>query len=731
VALGIGSAVTGMQVAWADPAGSGTGHGGAGSNRTGSAPHAHGAAKNSGTHKRRATAATGTRTVTQTDGAAKDSTTTSAADSTANSPAGASRHRTPRRAAKAGTDASTDSSTSTATAATGPAKAAAAVAATTDTTVKTEVAQNTVTVVADQTTEVSTATKEATEYVEVKTEAETADADEYVIVVPDEKTEVVTKDTTVYVKGNETEYAGTDPVKTETETGTYVETDDGTAIKDTTNSGTIYENGGSESGQTATTDDTKTIYNPIDPDTGSSSGTQTATVTVSSVAPSGGAVRPLHNLVLGVLGLFGFHPGTGTWSNPILAGIWGTYRRIEAFFDNAEPRIVSAQVVSTGMTTDGRTAVTLAVSATDLDGDTLRYSTKSGAHGTLTANTDGTFTYVADAGYTGTDTVTITANDAGHFHFHGLLSIFEPNWGHTSTAKLTLTLTEDSTPAATVTTIDSVVSTPGTGNSWTVTVAAHSSDESRVLDYKLTATDAEHVTVSTTATSGVYVVTVSDNDWAASNPGGQITVTATAADGTNEASSTLAIGTVNNAATLNIGALDPAAIPALPAGVSYLKAAGTGLTFELIRSDGGIDSVLTLDSGNMASSISWPATDALAAYAAIKRTSSGTIVLLRSDGQAVAIGADGTVQTQTIPALGDGLTYTDIVPAVSTAKLSTPGVLGVLLPYEWSFIWTDDGTIDIDRSTLPLLGVLTAWNLEVRRGAPLQLQLSDGTFITI
>lgn len=694
VALGIGSAVTGMQVAWADPAGAGTGHGGTGSARSGTAPHARGTAKSSdtarGAHKHRATAAAGTHTAPQTDGAAKDSTATGATDPTAQGRPGASRHRAPRRDATATTDTSTDDSASTATD-TPRAAAAVAVAATTDTTVKTEVAQDTVMVVADQSSEVGT-TKDSTEYVVVKPEGETADADDYVVVVADGKTGVVPKDTT--------------------------------------NAGTVYENGNGEPGHT-TTDDTKTVYNPIDPDTGSSSsGAQTATVTVSSVSPSGGVVRPLHNLTLGVLGLFGFHPGTGGWTNPILSGIWGTYRRLEAFFDNAEPRIVSAQVVSTSVATDGRTAVTLAVTATDLDGDALRYSTKSGAHGTLTANADGTFTYIADAGYTGSDTVTITANDDSHFHFHGLLGLFKTNWGHTSTATLTLTLTGESTPASSVTTIDSVTSTPGTGNSWTVTIAAHSSDESRVLDYKLTAIDAEHVTVKATETSGVYVVTVSDNGWATSNPGSQITITATAADGTNEASSTLAIGTVNNAATLSIGTLDPSDIPALPAGVTYLKAAGTGLTFALIRADGVSDEVFTVPSSGQEAWGQWPAADALM-YTTIKRTSAGTIVLLRSDGQALAVGADGTVQTDVIPALGDGLTYTGIVPIASTALLSETGGLLGLGTTEWKFHWEDDGSIDIQTPGGSLLALLSMWTLKVNGETPLLLQLSDGSTVAI
>ncbi|WP_336790231.1 Ig-like domain-containing protein [Paenibacillus sp. MMO-177] len=52
------------------------------------------------------------------------------------------------------------------------------------------------------------------------------------------------------------------------------------------------------------------------------------------------------------------------------------------------------------------------VHATDGDGDTLHYSVVSQpAHGQLTLNTDGTFTYTPDANYNGPDSFTFKAND--------------------------------------------------------------------------------------------------------------------------------------------------------------------------------------------------------------------------------------------------------------------------------------------------------------------------------
>ena len=49
---------------------------------------------------------------------------------------------------------------------------------------------------------------------------------------------------------------------------------------------------------------------------------------------------------------------------------------------------------------------------TDVDGDTLTAVLVSGpAHGTLTLNADGSFTYTPDANYNGSDSFTYKAND--------------------------------------------------------------------------------------------------------------------------------------------------------------------------------------------------------------------------------------------------------------------------------------------------------------------------------
>jgi VCBS repeat-containing protein len=65
-------------------------------------------------------------------------------------------------------------------------------------------------------------------------------------------------------------------------------------------------------------------------------------------------------------------------------------------------------------TTNEDTPITIAVltNDTDVDGDALTPSVVTGpAHGTLTANPDGTFTYTPDANYHGADSFTYKAND--------------------------------------------------------------------------------------------------------------------------------------------------------------------------------------------------------------------------------------------------------------------------------------------------------------------------------
>ncbi|QRY81741.1 retention module-containing protein [Pseudomonas sp. PDNC002] len=66
----------------------------------------------------------------------------------------------------------------------------------------------------------------------------------------------------------------------------------------------------------------------------------------------------------------------------------------------------------TNTTTAEDTALVSSVHATDVDGDSLTYSLKTGpAHGTLTLQADGNYTYTPNANYHGSDSFTVTVND--------------------------------------------------------------------------------------------------------------------------------------------------------------------------------------------------------------------------------------------------------------------------------------------------------------------------------
>jgi VCBS repeat-containing protein len=174
-------------------------------------------------------------------------------------------------------------------------------------------------------------------------------------------------------------------------------------------------------------------------------------VTNVDPAPAAAPLQPIRNFVLGVLGVFGFspNPAPGQTNNPILEALWGAYRRIESFVGNETPTVGTARVVATSFTPEGKVAITLRLDAADPDGDPLTFGTTDGTHGTLSANGDGTYTYLADADFTGADTVSITAVDNG-FHFHGLAGLFGA--GHARTATVAITITEAPNTAPTVAT---------------------------------------------------------------------------------------------------------------------------------------------------------------------------------------------------------------------------------------------------------------------------------------
>lgn len=164
-----------------------------------------------------------------------------------------------------------------------------------------------------------------------------------------------------------------------------------------------------------------------------------AAQTTSASATTSTPFRPVRALVAGVLTVFGYNPLAtpvpgAPEPNPILAGIWGLYRRIESFIANETPT-AGTPTVSTTLNSQGQITGTL--NATDFDGDTLTYTIVQGQHGTAVVNADGSFTYTPVAGYTGTDTFEVKIADTGfHLHLH-LFDLFHPTW-HSTTETVTV-----------------------------------------------------------------------------------------------------------------------------------------------------------------------------------------------------------------------------------------------------------------------------------------------------
>ena len=372
----------------------------------------------------------------------------------------------------------------------------------------------------------------------------------------------------------------------------------------------------------------------------------TATVAVTNVGPPQiPQWRPLRGLVLGVLGAFGYTPGAPS-PNPLLEAVWGLYRRVESTFANQRPNVNGATVVNSELTDQGQVIITGAVDFDDPDGDRMLYESTNGAHGTVVVNNDGTFTYTpTDPEFTGTDSFTITASDAGR-HLHGLIGLITPRGGHIRTATISINLTAATNDAPV---INHVTSDPGIGNSWTVTVDATDPDDDP-LTVTLTAVDADRVTITPVDGSpNKFTVTITDTAWALANPGKQLTVTATATDGlATSAPDTEAIGTVTNVVGLGIS------VPALPAGLTYTKFSADDDSILLIRSDG---TVVALGS-NSSGQLNIPPQNEGVIYTDVASGGAHS-VLLRADGTAFTVGWNQYGQL-TMPTLAPGVTIKQV-----------------------------------------------------------------------
>ncbi|XTP36181.1 Ig-like domain-containing protein [Mycobacterium sp. TJFP1] len=155
-----------------------------------------------------------------------------------------------------------------------------------------------------------------------------------------------------------------------------------------------------------------------------------------------GAIINIATKVVGMLLAPIFNPGPTNPAEPPL--IWAVLafarREIQRTFFNSSPTAVG----DVASTSEGA-PTTIAVLGNDTDpnaGDVLTVGQYTQAqNGTVVLNTDGSFTYTPDAGFTGTDTFTYTISDeASPWHVHGLAS--QLRGGHSATAAVTITVTE-------------------------------------------------------------------------------------------------------------------------------------------------------------------------------------------------------------------------------------------------------------------------------------------------
>ena len=201
--------------------------------------------------------------------------------------------------------------------------------------------------------------------------------------------------------------------------------------------------------------------------------------------------------------LTGPTPGTPAES-PLL---WTILAFVRRQFVNDTPTVTSAVSAPDSL---GNIAISLA--QTDGDGDQLVYSATDGAKGTVVLNPDGhSFTYTPRVGETGTDTLTITANDATNAHIHGLPGLINALSfgllgypGHTS-APTTVTVKLNTPPSLSV--------SPGTPDPSTgkVTVTLVATDpDGNPLTFTVTPPAGDTGTVGTPtlvdAATGTYAI---------------------------------------------------------------------------------------------------------------------------------------------------------------------------------------------------------------------------------
>lgn len=228
--------------------------------------------------------------------------------------------------------------------------------------------------------------------------------------------------------------------------------------------------------------------------------------------------------------------------------IWATLdlvrRELERAFFNTSPNAV-ADIT----TTSELVPTTIAVLANDTDwqGDLLTVVGYTEAHnGTVVLNSDGSFTYTPDAGFTGVDTFSYTISDeAGPWHLHGLRGLLLRG-GHAATAAVTITVESAPSNVAPIADDDAATLTQGSGPRF-IDVLDNDSDSDG---------DALSVTGVTQPSDGTVTFTTTGVSYTPNTDfAGTDTFTYTLSDGT-----TTAIGTVTVTVTPVVPNTAPTAV---------------------------------------------------------------------------------------------------------------------------------------------------------------------------
>ncbi|EID17755.1 outer membrane adhesin-like protein [Mycolicibacterium phlei RIVM601174] len=130
-------------------------------------------------------------------------------------------------------------------------------------------------------------------------------------------------------------------------------------------------------------------------------------------------------------------------------------REVQRTFFNRTPLAVNQEI--TLVLKPGEESDPISFHVHDFDGESLKYYvptqgvTGGPTHGSVTVDqATGTFTYTPDPGFTGTDEFRLTVSDAQtRPHLHGLLGFLRPHWGHTDSAKITITVVSAAQPPVT------------------------------------------------------------------------------------------------------------------------------------------------------------------------------------------------------------------------------------------------------------------------------------------